>query len=83
MASVSKRQEYSAFQRSQTSFAIFSWRPGALHEKQKKRGSPVDQLDLEEVRNYRGSGLPSRAPNSMNNYGLVLNERLGLQSSLL
>ena len=31
----------------------------------------------EEVQNYRESGLPSRAPNSMNNYGLVLNEPLG------
>ncbi|CAE7311769.1 ogfod2 [Symbiodinium natans] len=35
---------------------------------------------LEEVRNYRASGLPSRAPNSMNNYGLVLNE-IGLRAS--
>ena len=26
------------------------------------------------MQNYRKSGLPSRAPNSMNNYGLVLNE---------
>mmetsp|Transcript_5355 Transcript_5355/g.14901 ORF Transcript_5355/g.14901 Transcript_5355/m.14901 type:complete len:637 (-) Transcript_5355:228-2138(-) len=32
------------------------------------------RLLLEEVANYRQSGLPSRAPNSMNNYGLVLNE---------
>ena len=30
----------------------------------------------QEVRHYRESGLPSRAPNSMNNYGLVLNEIL-------
>ncbi|CAE6940485.1 ICU11 [Symbiodinium sp. CCMP2456] len=35
---------------------------------------------LEEVRHYRASGLPSRAPNSMNNYGLVLNE-IGLRAS--
>lgn len=31
----------------------------------------------QEVQHYRESGLPSRAPNSMNNYGLVLNERHG------
>jgi len=29
---------------------------------------------LEEVRHYQASGLPARSPNSMNNYGLVLNE---------
>ncbi|CAK9003434.1 unnamed protein product [Durusdinium trenchii] len=33
---------------------------------------------LEEVLNYQASGLPSRPPNSMNNYGLVLNE-IGLK----
>ncbi|CAK9055849.1 2-oxoglutarate and iron-dependent oxygenase domain-containing protein ICU11 (Protein INCURVATA 11) [Durusdinium trenchii] len=32
------------------------------------------ELLLQEVQHYRKSGLPSRAPNSMNNYGLVLNE---------
>ncbi|CAJ1350797.1 unnamed protein product [Effrenium voratum] len=31
-------------------------------------------LLMQEVQNYRASGLPARAPNSMNNYGLVLNE---------
>lgn len=35
-------------------------------------------LLLEEVRHYRAEGMPSRAPNSMNNYGLVLNE-IGLR----
>ena len=29
---------------------------------------------LEEVKHYHSQGMPSRAPNSMNNYGLVLNE---------
>lgn len=29
---------------------------------------------MDEVKNYQASGLPQRAPNSMNNYGLVLNE---------
>jgi len=33
---------------------------------------------LEEVKNYHTCGMPSRAPNSMNNYGLVLNE-IGLR----
>ncbi|CAK9093365.1 2-oxoglutarate and iron-dependent oxygenase domain-containing protein ICU11 (Protein INCURVATA 11) [Durusdinium trenchii] len=33
---------------------------------------------LEEVLNYQASGLPSRPPNSMSNYGLVLNE-IGLK----
>ena len=32
------------------------------------------QWNWKEVQHYRKSGLPSRAPNSMNNYGLVLNE---------
>ena len=36
------------------------------------------ELLLKEVQHYRESGLPSRAPNSMNNYGLVLNE-IGLR----
>mmetsp|Transcript_25938 Transcript_25938/g.59940 ORF Transcript_25938/g.59940 Transcript_25938/m.59940 type:complete len:566 (-) Transcript_25938:68-1765(-) len=35
---------------------------------------------LEEVKHYRKSGLPGRAPNSMNNYGLVLNE-VGLRDT--
>merc|ERR1719487_2485348 len=29
---------------------------------------------LAEVKHYHSKGMPSRAPNSMNNYGLVLNE---------
>ena len=32
------------------------------------------QMILEEVRHYQQSDLPERPPNSMNNYGLVLNE---------
>ena len=32
------------------------------------------QMILEEVRHYQKSDLPERPPNSMNNYGLVLNE---------
>lgn len=32
------------------------------------------QLLLEEVKHYHKSGMPSKAPNSMNNYGLVLNQ---------
>jgi len=35
---------------------------------------------LEEAQNYRTSGLPQRAPNSMNNYGVVLAD-LGLKTS--
>ena len=33
---------------------------------------------IEEVDNYQGCGLPIRRPNSMNNYGLILNE-IGLE----
>ena len=29
---------------------------------------------MQEAKNYTASGLPQRAPNSMNNYGVVLNE---------
>jgi len=35
---------------------------------------------LAEANNYQKSGFPQRAPNSMNNYGLVLNE-IGLKST--
>eukprot|EP00931_Biecheleriopsis_adriatica_P033467 TRINITY_DN19420_c0_g1_i1.p1 TRINITY_DN19420_c0_g1~~TRINITY_DN19420_c0_g1_i1.p1 ORF type:complete len:561 (+),score=133.70 TRINITY_DN19420_c0_g1_i1:116-1798(+) len=35
-------------------------------------------LLLEEMKHYHQSGLPNRPPNSMNNYGLVLNE-IGLK----
>jgi len=38
-----------------------------------------DQI-LEEAKNYTASGLPQRAPNSMNNYGVVLNE-VGMRPS--
>eukprot|EP00929_Paragymnodinium_shiwhaense_P067041 TRINITY_DN33726_c0_g1_i1.p1 TRINITY_DN33726_c0_g1~~TRINITY_DN33726_c0_g1_i1.p1 ORF type:complete len:411 (-),score=100.10 TRINITY_DN33726_c0_g1_i1:599-1831(-) len=33
-----------------------------------------------EMRHYQSSGFPQRAPNSMNNYGLVLNE-IGMRSA--
>mmetsp|Transcript_1107 Transcript_1107/g.3887 ORF Transcript_1107/g.3887 Transcript_1107/m.3887 type:complete len:542 (+) Transcript_1107:66-1691(+) len=36
------------------------------------------QMLIEEVDNYQGCGLPIRRPNSMNNYGLILNE-IGLE----
>ena len=36
---------------------------------------------VEEVLHYQSTGLPIRRPNSMNNYGLVLNE-IGLRPSL-
>ena len=47
-----------------------------------KQDASVDTLlfvwcKWQEVQHYRESGLPSRAPNSMNNYGLVLNEQHG------
>ena len=47
---------------------------------------PMFQLDfcdkfLEEVDNYFASGLPVRRPNSMNNYGLIVNE-IGLEPSI-
>ena len=35
---------------------------------------------LEEVKHHRDSGFPQRPPNSMNNYGLVINE-VGMQGS--
>lgn len=36
---------------------------------------------LEEVDNYFASGLPIRRPNSMNNYGLIVNE-IGLEDAI-
>jgi hypothetical protein len=36
---------------------------------------------LEEVDNYFASGLPVRRPNSMNNYGLIVND-IGLEPSI-
>ena len=36
---------------------------------------------VEEVEHFQLSGLPARRPNSMNNYGLILNE-IGLRASL-
>jgi len=36
---------------------------------------------IEEVENFQSTGLPARRPNSMNNYGLILNE-IGLRPSL-
>jgi hypothetical protein len=36
---------------------------------------------LEETDNYLASGLPIRRPNSMNNYGLIVNE-IGLEPSI-
>ncbi|CAK9053403.1 unnamed protein product [Durusdinium trenchii] len=35
-------------------------------------------LLMEEIRNFYGSKLPARRPNSMNNYGIILNE-IGLE----
>ena len=32
---------------------------------------------LEEVENYEASGMPVQRPNSMNNYGLILNQVCG------
>ncbi|CAJ1413124.1 unnamed protein product, partial [Effrenium voratum] len=36
------------------------------------------QLLLDEVKHYQQSGMPERLPNTMNNYGLVLND-IGLR----
>jgi len=37
------------------------------------------QLLMEEIHHFYGSKLPARRPNSMNNYGIILNE-IGLES---
>jgi len=47
---------------------------------------PVFQKDfcnrfLEELDNYKSTGLPIRRPNSMNNYGVIVNE-IGMQGML-
>jgi len=44
------------------------------------REEVCDQL-IEEVDNFQSTGLPARRPNSMNNYGLILNE-IGLKPAL-
>lgn len=36
---------------------------------------------VEEVENYQDSGLPVRRPNSMNNYGLIVNE-IGMEGMI-
>jgi len=43
---------------------------------------PACDLLLEETKAYGGSGMPQRAPNSMNNYGVVLNE-IGMKPRFL
>jgi len=43
-------------------------------------GETCDRL-IDEVEAFQKSGLPARRPNSMNNYGLILNE-IGLRPSL-
>jgi hypothetical protein len=44
-------------------------------------GAYCDML-LDEVEHYADSGLPVRRPNSMNNYGLIVNE-IGLEGAPL
>eukprot|EP01052_Picozoa_sp_SAG31_P023897 SAG31_NODE_1999_length_6695_cov_2.926774_2_plen_198_part_00 len=39
------------------------------------------QMFLDELDNYKATGLPIRRPNSMNRYGLIVNE-IGMQSAI-
>ena len=41
----------------------------------------VCSMLVEEIEHFQATGLPARRPNSMNNYGIVLNE-IGMQPSL-
>ena len=44
-------------------------------------GSVVQTGAVEELDKFHGTGLPARRPNSMNNYGIVVNE-IGMEPAL-